>query len=321
MQIGDGRGGSIPVVVVDSCGHPLRLDAVGAAVLKDTLLAPDDSSNDISITPLAVSFPGLSLSVPMPCGDMVWNSSAIPGAAARPQLLPRLISDVVCSAVDFSVYRIQRSGPRSPPCTASDMEPQPFVSHALPVSVGGMSIPVRCLPDSRNYMGPCRFHGINTPGATNMLDVIGFGEKVLSIKIPGRVGFRCAIEATYIARHTGGGAEPTEGDSGGDVESDAQRGAYCGEAPLLAFICSRVIMTCPAGSVGAANSPVAPAAGAGSSSDSSASCSTPSPTTMAQPCVPTVVSVHAVHEGVSASTLGTITGMLGTCVCSPPLPR
>ena len=307
VQIGDGRGESMPIVVVDSCGHPLRLDAVGAAVLKDTLLAPDDSSNDISITPLAVSFPGLSSSVPMPYGDMVWNSGAIPAGAAapRPQMLPRRAFDVVCSAVDFGVYRMQRSGSRSPPCTASDMEPQPFVSHALPVSVGRMTIPVRCLPDARNYMGPCRFHGINTPEAssTNMLDVIGFGEKVLSIKIPGRVGFHCAVEATYIARHTGGGAEPTEGDSGGDVESDAQSGAYCGEAPLLAFICSRAMLSCPAGSIGAANAPVTPpTACAGASNDSSAAPSTPSPTTGGQPGVS---AVNAVQEGVSDSTLRT----------------
>lgn len=245
VQIGGGQGGSVPAVVVDSCGHPFRRDAIGAVVLKDTLLAREDPSNDIPVAPIAISFPGLSSAEPGLYGNLVWNGRAVPGADAAPQPLPMRHSDILVAAVDCGIYRIIQTGPQSPPCEASDMEPQPYVSHSLLVRSLGTTRSVLCLPDSRVYMGACRYHGINSPGAssTNLLDVIGFGEKVLSVKTPGRPGTFCAVETTYVARYTGGGKEPSEGDSGGDVLSDALHGAFGGEAPLHSFICSRALLS------------------------------------------------------------------------------
>lgn len=308
MQIGDVRKGSVPEVVLDSCGHPCRIDNnIGAVVLKDTLLPPDDSRNDIPIKPIAISFPGLSSLGSGHYSDMVFNSRAVPGADAAPQSLPRLVQEMSQSVVDFGIYRIASSG-LSLPCAATDMAPQPFVSHALPVR--GMAFPVPCLPDSRNYMGACRFHGINTPGSSsnNGLVVIGFGEKVMSIIIPGQPGSTLGIEVTYIAYHSGGGSEPSGGDSGGDVVCDALRSSFDGEAPLHSFICSRAVLSSPGsgGGVGGSSASSAaspPASGAGGPSfsvDAASAASTSISPALA--CMPALRAEHAPRATLSRVT-------------------
>jgi hypothetical protein len=218
VQIGGGsQKGSVPEVFVGTCGqpwcgHPFRLDSVGEVVLNDTRMDPADSSNDIRLTPVAVSFPGLSSVEPGMFGDVVINSRAMPGSDPEGAMQPLKAGNVFSSVVDFGLYSIG-SSKGDPPCTASNMEPQPCLSHALPVRLPGMPVhtmtPVRCLPDSRVYMGACHYHGINTPGdSSNTLDVIGYAEKVLSVRSAGFPGVDMAVEITYVALHIGG-AEPT----------------------------------------------------------------------------------------------------------------
>lgn len=302
LQIGDGCAGrSAPVVVVDTCGHPFRREDIGAVVLKDTRMDPRDASNDISISPIAISFPGLSTTVPGHYGDFAWNNRAVPGTDYPPQPLPLRAVDCVLSAVDFGIYRIGGSGGPTPLHSASDMEPQPSLSKSLAVRLGRMTNQVLCLPDSHDYMGSCRFHGINTPGnSSNLLNVIGFGEKVLSISMPGLPGFTSVVEVTYIALSTGGAA-PDKGDSGGDVLKDV----LSGEALLHSFICSRAELLPPSSAGGpvVAPAPAPPAIGTGAGGPYTAATTAPNPALVSA----RADSAYALLERASGGLLYTLT--------------